>query len=101
MSDGASLRRVVDTEGHTLTCSPSAPLELAGEPGRCVPAPDTECKLVLARFQGDPRWAALIDDVEDIGNGYVQHITCENACFWTGDDPDFLFGHHNRKPIGP
>jgi hypothetical protein len=35
--------------------------------------------------------------VEDAGIGYVQHITCENACFWTGDDPEYLFSHHNAK----
>jgi hypothetical protein len=92
--------RVRSVDGYTLTCSTSAPLELAGHPGECVLAPDAQWKLVLARFKGDPCWAALIEDVEDAGNGYVQHITCENACFWAGDDPDHLFAHHNLKPIG-
>jgi hypothetical protein len=46
-----------------------------------------------------PILATRIATVEDAGDGYVQHITCENACFWTGDDHEHLFSHHNLKPL--
>jgi hypothetical protein len=90
--------QVFDENGATLTCSTSAPLELAGEAGECVLAPDASGRRIKALADGvafDP----LVWKVEDAGPGYVQHITCENACFWTGDDPDFLFAHHNLKPL--
>lgn len=90
--------RVVTTEGDRgLTCSTSAPLELFRGSGDCVLAPESGGRWVSIRFQG---WAgaALIGRAEDAGSGYVQHITCQNACFWTGDEPDYLFGHHNLKP---
>lgn len=89
--------RVFDENGATLTCSRSAPLELAGAAGGCVPAPEAtgrKIKALVECVQFDP----IIWKVEDAGPGYVQHITCQNACFWTGDDPDYLFGHHNLKP---
>lgn len=90
--------RVVTTDGdRSLTCSTSAPLELFRGSGKCVLAPESAAHWISTRFQG---WAgaALIDRAEDAGPGFVQHITCQNACFWAGDDPDYLFGHHNLKP---
>ncbi|MGN6383642.1 MAG: phage tail protein [Dyella sp.] len=89
--------RVFDENGATLTCSTSAPLELAGTSGECVLAPHSagrQIKAIADGVQFDP----IIWKVEPAGPGYVQHITCQNACFWTGDDPDYLFAHHNLKP---
>lgn len=95
--------RVVAEGGKSLTCSDSAPLELAHwqegcAEGACVPSPMAAGR-ALRIYCDRPVFAARIDSVEDAGSGFVQHITCENACFWTGDDPDYLFGHHNLKPI--
>lgn len=88
--------RVFDENGATLTCSTSAPLELAGTSGKCVLAPESAGQQIKARAEGVV-FEPLVWKAEDAGPGYVQHITCQNACFWTGDDPDYLFGHHNLK----
>jgi hypothetical protein len=93
----ASDRVRVSVDGCALTCSTSAPLELYRGAGECVLAPESTGRWVVARFHGGDG-AVRIERVEDVGPGFVQHITCENACFWTGDDPDYLFGHHNLKP---
>jgi hypothetical protein len=90
--------RVADEYGRSLTCSPSAPLELAaGHFGECVLARSSEGAIVRVLYPV-PMLATRIASVEDAGTGFVQHITCENACFWTGDDLDHLFAHHNLKP---
>jgi hypothetical protein len=93
----ASRVRVIDENGKSLTCSTSAPLELFGAQVECVVAPESAGCCIAARTDG-AAFGALVWRVEDVGDGYVQHITCENACFWTGDDPDHLFSHHNLKP---
>jgi predicted phage tail protein len=92
--------RVSDKHGRSLTCSPSAPLELADSAGDCVLAPQAAGSVVRIRA-GSISTSTRVGRVEDAGDGYVQHITCQNACFWTGDDPECLFGHHNLKPLGP
>lgn len=91
--------RVTSHHHRTLTCSTSAPLELARADGECVIAPDSLGEWVRVKQRGVAASpiAAEVIRVEDAGPGYVQHITCQNACFWTGDDPDYLFGHHNMK----
>ncbi|HEX5305754.1 MAG TPA: hypothetical protein VFW82_06705 [Dyella sp.] len=90
--------RVFDENGATLTCSTSAPLELAGTAGECVLAPDATGRKIKALADG-VAFAPFVWKVEEAGPGYVQHITCQNACFWTGDDPGYLFGHHNMKQM--
>jgi len=92
--------RVTDENGETLTCSTSAPLELAGTTGECVLAPKAAGRQIKA-LSGGVAFDPLVWKVEDAGDGYVQHITCQNACFWTGDAPGYLFGHHNLKPLNP
>lgn len=89
--------RVIDENGESLTCSASAPLELFGAAGECVIAPASTGRCVAARA-GGVAFGSRVWRVEGAGNGYVQHITCQNACFWTGDDPNYLFSHHNLKP---
>ncbi|MGN6234988.1 hypothetical protein [Dyella sp.] len=89
--------RVFDENAATLTCSTSAPLELAGTSGECVLAPDAAGHRIKAMADG-VQFDPIVWKVEPAGPGYVQHITCQNACFWTGDDPDYLFAHHNLKP---
>jgi hypothetical protein len=91
--------RVADEYGRSLTCSPSAPLELsAGSFGDCILARSSLGAVVRVLYPV-PILATRVATVEDAGDGYVQHITCENACFWTGDDPEHLFSHHNLKPL--
>jgi hypothetical protein len=79
--------RVVGADGSSITCSASAPLETAEGP--CVVAPYTRGLVLRHRTHGVMRVA----EVFDVGDIWVQHITCENDCFWVGD-----YSHHNRKP---
>jgi hypothetical protein len=79
--------RVTGADGSAITCSESAPLETAEGP--CVPATHVRGLLLKHRRTGVMRAA----NVEDLGEITVQHITCENDCFWVGD-----YSHHNLKP---
>ncbi|SEJ56193.1 Putative phage tail protein [Frateuria terrea] len=79
--------RVVGLDGSSIICSESAPLETAD--GLCVRAPYTRDLVLKHRTAGVMRVA----EVFDVGDILVQHITCENDCFWVGD-----YSHHNMKP---
>jgi hypothetical protein len=79
--------RVVGANGSSITCSASAPLETAEGP--CVTAPFVRDLVLKHRTAGVMRAA----EVFDVGEIWVQHITCENDCFWVGD-----YSHHNLKP---
>jgi hypothetical protein len=79
--------RVVGADGSSITCSASAPLETADGP--CVTAPYVRGLVLKHRRAGVMRVA----EVFDAGDIWVQHITCENDCFWVGD-----YSHHNLKP---
>lgn len=79
--------RVVGADGSSITCSASAPLETAEGP--CVLAPYVHGLVLKHRRAGLMR----VVEVFDAGEILVQHITCENDCFWVGD-----YSHHNLKP---
>lgn len=79
--------RVVGHDGSAITCSASAPLETAEGP--CVPADEVQGLVLWHRREGVMR----IHDVIDLGDIWVQHITCEDDCFLVGD-----YSHHNMKP---
>lgn len=85
--------RVVGQSGFSISCSKSAPL--GTDSGQPVKAAKANGAVILAR-------SALIScdrvgEVEDLGEQWVQHITCEDDFFWVGDDPLCLFSHHNLK----
>jgi hypothetical protein len=40
-------------------------------------------------------------DVQRLGRGPVQHITCEDADFWAGETADGYIAHHNIKSSDP
>lgn len=79
--------RVVGSDGSTITCSASAPLETVD--GTCVCAPHVRDLVLKHRRAG----GMLVAEVFDAGDIWVQHITCEDDCFWVGD-----YSHHNLKP---
>lgn len=78
----------------TLTCSTHAPLGLAG--GGQVLAPDAKGAHILVHYPV-PQLVDQVEDVVDVGERWVQHITCQDDFFWVGDDPDHLLSHHNLK----
>jgi hypothetical protein len=80
--------RVIGVDGSSIICSESAPLETAE--GQCVPAGEVHGLVLKHRSAGVMRVAG----VEFIDSIWVQHITCENDCFWVGD-----YSHHNLKPL--
>jgi hypothetical protein len=86
--------RVVGECGKSLSCSESAPLGLIG--GGSVLAPDSAGEVIRTKRDGGE--SDCIDRIEYIGRQWVQHITCEDDYFWTGDEQDCLFSHHNMKP---
>lgn len=77
----------------TLGCSTSAPMKT--RQGTVV-APECAGKDVLA-LTTEPRHAH-VDKVLPLGEDWVQHITCQNDFFWTGDSKACLLAHHNLKP---
>lgn len=87
--------QVRDENGFTLSCSSSAPLGRTD--GSQVLAPDAEGELIESRT-GMVKGSSRVAGVRDIGEQWVQHITCENDFYWVGDQTDRLFSHHNLKP---
>jgi hypothetical protein len=86
--------RVIGECGKSLSCSQSAPLGLLG--GGSVLAPHSLGEVIRTNRDGGE--GDSIARIEHIGMQWVQHITCENDYFWTGDDQSCLFSHHNAKP---
>jgi len=78
---------VIGEDDSSITCSESAPLET--DDGPCVRAADVEGLSLRHRRAGSMRIKAVIP----LGPIWVQHITCEDACFVVGD-----YSHHNAKP---
>ena len=86
--------RITTSSGATLSCSTTAPI------------PTFMSNLVLANVLAGhmipvmrglvKRWERVVD-VADLGWQLVQHITCENACFWVGDVFGVYILHHNQK----
>lgn len=90
------VRLVADGFG-TLGCSVSAPMQL--REGSALSIACLAREVVVSR--AGTRGHAVVTDLHDLGDQWVQHITLANApddFFWTGDAKDTLFGHHNAKP---
>lgn len=77
--------------GKILHCSVSAPIPT--QRGGLRTAPNVAGHAVAIRVDSVPQWDD-VTTVRVIGERMVQHITCENGCFWADD-----VGHHNLKPI--
>lgn len=78
----------------SLTCSVYAPLGLAG--GGQVLAPDSRGACIDVLYPA-PQRTDRVEGVENAGERWVQHITCEDDFFMVGDNPDYLLSHHNLK----
>ena len=103
--------RLITVRGAEFECSTSAPIPTRGGYRN---APDTlGCEVPIRRIRWwflrplayalrDVPWAwregwEQVERVEPIGEQWVMHITCENACFWVGKRMHALFLHHNIK----
>lgn len=91
----APLFRVVTACGVSLVCSADAAIPVKAGGYRAPPK--------LTGHQLRPRIGGklmpwdVICDVQAMGEGLVQHITCENECFWAGEQPGACLPHHNAK----
>jgi len=89
--------RLVAEGFGTLGCSVSAPMQLRDGSALSIACLAREVVVSRAGACGH----AVVTDLHDLGDQWVQHITLANApddFFWTGDAKDALFGHHNAKP---
>jgi hypothetical protein len=87
--------RVVTEAGISLTCSTTAPLGCTD--GCTVHAPHLLGRNAAVHDQG-VYGPERVTDVLDVGERDVQHITCEDDFFLTGDEPGRYLAHHNLKP---
>lgn len=93
---------VIETaSGAKLTCSHSAPIpteyddyvdaiDLLGQRIPVANIDNLECE------DYSFNWDEVVQ-VTDIGNGYVQHISVEDRCFWASDDDKLFILHHNKN----
>lgn len=100
LSEGATAWCVEITtqQGVVLRCSTTAPI-----PTRrgCRNAPDVAgCEVaVWMDGQAAPTWDS-VRSVRALGEQRVQHITCNNGCFWArSEGSPGLMLHHNAKMI--
>jgi mRNA-degrading endonuclease toxin of MazEF toxin-antitoxin module len=82
---------ITTRSGKRLRCSTSAPIPT--QHGGLRTAPNVAGQAVAVRVDGVAQWEEVAS-VRVLGRQMVQHITCENGCFWADD-----VGHHNLKPI--
>lgn len=84
--------RLISNRG-TLGCSATAPIKTRQG---VVNAPECAGKDAMVLTEGATH--TRVQQALPIGEEWVQHITCQNDFFWTGDSKDCLFAHHNMKP---
>lgn len=87
--------RVVTSQGVALPCSDSAPIAVKSG-GHKTPTELVGEYVCIRIGNEEPQWDEVVH-VEDIGDGFVQHITVENADFWAGEFYDAFILHHNLK----
>lgn len=86
--------RIVTAGGASLVCSDSAPIPVES---RGYKTPDDLLGEYVPVRSGDGvLWQEVID-VIDTGEGFVQHITVGDRCFWAGADGAGFILHHNAK----
>lgn len=91
----ARLYRLVTAGGVSLVCSESAPIPVRAG-GYRTPS-DLMGHELRPRVDGMLADWDVIADIQSLGDGDVQHITVEDACFWAGEHPGACLPHHNAK----
>lgn len=86
--------RIVTKGGTVLECSKSAPI--CDETGEEVLAENLLGVSIPVSKHGMIEFEVVME-VEDIGEQYVQHITCENNYFLAGQKKGNYLLHHNAK----
>lgn len=94
--------RIVTDKGAALVCSDTAQIPVK-ERGLMTPDHLIGELVGIRRDQADGstacEWEKVVG-VEKVGMIRVQHITCENKCFWAGERKGAYFLHHNVKGVG-
>lgn len=80
--------------GVTLQCSKSAPIGLFD--GTYVLASEVMGRAIAVDVDGVYGCDTVVE-VKELGEGEVQHITCENDFFLAGDEIGRYMAHHNKK----
>lgn len=81
-------------DGVELSCSDTAPIPTRD--GRLVLAPAMLGLETITLKYGLKAWSRVVS-VEPLGVQEVQHITCENSCFFAGNKKGECMAHHNIK----
>jgi hypothetical protein len=84
--------RVRTASGFTLTCSKTAPIGLAT--GESVISVNLKGHLIGLDVNGVYRIEQVVD-VEDVGDGEVQNLSCEGEFYLVGDAADAFLAHHS------
>jgi hypothetical protein len=85
---------IMTERGVVLRCSISAPI--ATDRG-CITAPNLAGRRVAVLIDGVAGWDRVLH-IRTIGQRMVQHLTCEDSCFWAGaaGSAGYLL-HHNKQ----
>lgn len=85
--------RIACANGVQLVCSESAPIPT--DLGYLKPSLLLG-RLIVAQVDGELLRVRVVD-VQRLGMGEVQHITCGNQCFLAGEIDGYYLLHHNAK----
>ncbi len=86
--------KVITKGGIELSCSTTAPIPILG--GELILAPNLTGQKILTRT-GNGYSDDVVEEVAELGMGFVQHITVGDRCFWAGTDGSSFILHHNIK----
>lgn len=87
--------QLVTRHGGLLVCSQTAQIPIDDGAGYASP-PLLVGHSTVVLAEGEI-FRDLIVGARCVGEGYVQHITCENACFLAGEFAGAYLLHHNAK----
>ena len=95
----ASGYRITTVGGVALVCSNTAPIPT---PDGLVLAPNLLKLKVAVRRKIHGVYSTiweLVEQIDELGEIDVQHITVGNKCFWAGEKSDSYILHHNCKNV--
>ncbi len=91
--------RITTVGGVTLVCSKTAPIPT---PDGLILAPNLLRLNVAVRRQVNGVISTIweeVEQVDELGENDIQHITVGNKCFWAGEKQGAYILHHNCKNV--